>query len=86
VSSTISNYAAKPSGSKDDDFGTNLQHVAEIGALYANLTGYFVENQEVVVEGKQYRAFVMLRYPLAEIDKIVANYRKGRDIEASKRR
>ena len=38
-----------------------------------NVAGYVRENDEVVPEGGKYRAFVMLRYPVGEINKVVAS-------------
>ena len=54
-----------------------------------NLAGYVRENDEVVAESGKYRAFVMLRYPIGEINKVIASQVKKnsaleKKVEASK--
>jgi len=73
VSSTIRDYATESGGSKDDDFEMQVKRVGESVALDVNLAGYVRENDEVLAEGGKYRAFVMLRYPIGESNKVVAN-------------
>ena len=36
-----------------------------------NVAGYILEKSEVVQEGNRYRAYVLLRYPLGENNKVI---------------
>lgn len=72
VSGTIRDFATD-SDKSNDDFQTQIKAVGESVALDVNLAGYVRENDEVVAEGGKYRAFVMLRYPVGEVNKVVAS-------------
>ena len=72
VSGTIRDFATD-SDKSNDDFQTQIKAVGESVALDVNVAGYVRENDEVVAEGGKYRAFVMLRYPVGEINKVVAS-------------
>ena len=68
VSATIRDFATD-SDKSSDDFQTQIKAVGESVALDVSLAGYVRENDEVVAEGGKYRAFVMLRYPVARSTK-----------------
>lgn len=72
VSGTIRDFATD-SDKSSDDFQTQIKAVGESVALNVNLAGYVRENDEVVAEGGKYRAFVMLRYPVGEVNKVIAS-------------
>jgi hypothetical protein len=72
VSGTIRDFATD-SDKSSDDFQTQIKAVGESVALDVNLAGYVRENDEVVAEGGKYRAFVMLRYPVGEVNKVIAS-------------
>ena len=72
VSGTIRDFATD-SDKSNDDFQTQIKAVGESVALDVNLAGYVRENDEVVAENGKYRAFVMLRYPIGEINKVIAS-------------
>jgi len=73
VSAKIKDFATESGRANDDDFQTEVERVGQSVALDVNLAGYVRENDEVVAEGGKYRAFVMLRYPVGESNKVVAN-------------
>jgi hypothetical protein len=88
VSGTIRDFATD-SDKSNDDFQTQIKAVGESVALDVNVAGYVRENDEVVAEGGKYRAFVMLRYPVGEINKVIASQVKKnsaleKKVEASK--
>lgn len=73
VSSKIKDFATESGRANDDDFQMEVERIGNSVALDVNLAGYVRENDEVVAEGGKYRAFVMLRYPVGESNKVVAN-------------
>ncbi len=73
VSAKIKDFATESGRANDDDFQMEVERVGQSVALDVNLAGYVRENDDVVAEGTKYRAFVMLRYPVGESNKVVAN-------------
>ncbi len=73
VSAKIRDFATESGRANDDDFQMEIERVGQSVALDVNLAGYVRENDEVVAEGGKYRAFVLLRYPVGESNKVVAN-------------
>jgi len=73
VSAKIRDFATESGRANDDDFQGEVERVGQSVALDVNLAGYVRENDDVVAEGGKYRAFVMLRYPVGESNKVVAN-------------
>jgi len=73
VSAKIKDFATESGRANDDDFQMEMERVGQSVALDVNLAGYVRENDEVVAEGGKYRAFVMLRYPVGESNKVVAS-------------
>ena len=72
VSAKIRDFATESGRANDDDFQMEWERVGQSVALDANLAGYVREHDDVVAEGSKYRAFVMLRYPVGESNKVVA--------------
>jgi 3-oxoacyl-(acyl-carrier-protein) synthase len=72
VSADIGDFATD-SDKSSDDFQAQIKAVGRSVALDVSLAGYVRENDEVVAEGGKYRAFVMLRYPIGEINKVIAS-------------
>lgn len=83
VSAKIRDFAAESGKANDDDFQMEVERVGQSVALDVNLAGYVRENDDVVAEGTKYRAFVMLRYPVGESNKVVANQvKKSAELES----
>lgn len=73
VSAKIRDFATESGRVNDGDFQMELERVGQSVALDINLAGYVRENDAVLAEGGKYRAFVMLRYPVGESNKVVAH-------------
>lgn len=73
VSAKLNDFATESGRANDDDFQMEVKRVGQSVALDVDLAGYVRENDDVVAEGGKYRAFVMLRYPVGEVNKVVSN-------------
>jgi hypothetical protein len=73
VSSIISDYIRESGGAVNDEVSQSVKSVGQSVTLDQNLAGYVLENDHVEAEGKEFRAYVMLRYPIGEVNKVVAS-------------
>jgi len=73
VSSRINDYIQESGGAVNDEVFQSVNSVGQTVTLDQTLAGYVLENDHVEAEGKEFRAYVMLRYPIGEINKVVAS-------------
>jgi hypothetical protein len=73
TSSKMTDYAGQTGSSGDADVVREIERVTKSVATEVNLAGFIREKSEIIAEGKNYRAFALLRYPIGESNKIVAD-------------
>lgn len=54
-----------------DDLGQEASVVTSQDAILANLTGVQEEDTKIVIEGDKYVAYVLIRYPIGEFNKLL---------------
>ena len=72
VSQKIKEFASE-SGTINDEQVVRTIETARISVTTdQNVAGYVLEKSEVVPEGNRYRAYVLLRYPVGENNKVIS--------------
>jgi hypothetical protein len=71
VTTKINDLLRDSGGSKDTKAYQQSQFIGSQDSMNQALVGWVQENDQVEAEGDQYRAYVMLRYPIGEVNKIV---------------
>ncbi len=73
TSAKMKDFAGQTGSSGDTDVEREIERVTKSVATEVNLAGFIREKSEIIAEGKNYRAFALLRYPIGESNKIVAD-------------
>lgn len=73
TSAMMKDFAGQTGTAGDAEVVREIDRVTKTVAADINIAGYIREKSEVIAEGKNYRAFVLLRYPLGESNKIIAD-------------
>ena len=71
VSEKIREFASETGAVNDEQIVKTIEITRQSVALDVNVAGYILEKSEVVQEGNRYRAYVLLRYPLGENNKVI---------------
>ena len=72
TSSMMKDYAGQTGTGSDAEVVREIDRVTKSVASEINLAGYIREKSEIIAEGKNFRAFILLRYPIGDANKIVA--------------
>ena len=73
VSAKISQIAEQTGTATDIEVQEALNSVTKTAAMEKNVAGYVREKVELAAEGANYKAFVLLRLPIGEANKIAAD-------------
>jgi hypothetical protein len=73
TSAMMKDFAGQTGTGNDAEVVREIDKVTKSVAADINLAGFIREKSEVIAEGKNYRAFALLRYPIGESNKIVAD-------------
>jgi hypothetical protein len=86
VSSKMTDFASQTGVGGDTQVIKEIERVTKSVATDINVAGYVREKSELVQEGTKYRAFVLLRYPVGESNKVIADQvKKSAVLEAKVR-
>ena len=69
VSSKMTDFASQTGSGNDVELVKEIKQVTKSVAADVNLAGHFREKSEVIQEGRNYRTYVLLRYPVGENDR-----------------
>jgi hypothetical protein len=72
VSQKIKEFATETGTINDEQVFRNIETARISVTADQNLAGYVLEKSEVVPEGNRYRAYVLLRYPVGENNKVIS--------------
>jgi hypothetical protein len=73
TSAMMKDFAGQTGTAGDAEVVREIDRVTKTVAADINIAGYIREKSEVIAEGKNFRAFVLLRYPLGESNKVIAD-------------
>jgi len=73
VSTKMSDFATQSGVGSDVQVVKEIERVTKSVATDINVAGYVREKSEIIQEGTKYRAFVLLRYPVGENNKVIAD-------------
>ena len=71
ASQKIRDFATETGTVNDEQIMRTIETTRQSVALDINVAGYVLEKSEVVQEGNRYRAYVLLRYPFGENNKVI---------------
>ena len=80
VSELMNNYALQTGTGNDAQVVQEISRVAKSVTTDINLAGFVREKSEVIQEGRNFRTFVLLRYPVGETNRVVADQVKKSQI------
>ena len=80
VSELMKNYALQTGTGSDAQVVQEISRVAKSVTTEINLAGFVREKSEVVQEGRNFRTFGLLRYPVGEANRVVADQVKKSQI------
>ena len=69
----MSDFATQSGVGSDVQVVKEIERVTKSVATDINVAGYVREKSEIIQEGTKYRAFVLLRYPVGENNKVIAD-------------
>jgi hypothetical protein len=69
----MKDYAGQTGTGGDAEVGREIDRVTKSVASEINLAGFSREKSEIIAEGKNFRAFALIRYPIGDANKIVAD-------------
>lgn len=72
VSQKIKEFASETGSINDEQVVRNIETARISVTTDQNLAGYVLEKSEMVPEGNRYRAYVLLRYPVGENNKVIS--------------
>ncbi len=72
VSTKMKDFAVQTGAANDAQVIKEIERVTQSVATDVNVAGFVREKSEVVQEGRNYRAYVLLRYPLGENNRVIA--------------
>jgi hypothetical protein len=73
TSAMMKDYAGQTGTGSDSEVVREIDRVTKSVAADVNVAGYIREKSEIIAEGKNFRAFALLRYPIGDANKIVAD-------------
>lgn len=73
VSATMRDFAGQTGTGGDADVLREIERTSKSAVYEQNIAGYMREKSEVIAEGKNFRAFALLRYPIGEANKIIVD-------------
>jgi len=73
TSAMMKDFAGQTGTAGDAEVSREIDRVTKSVAADINLAGFTREKSEIIAEGKNYRAFALLRYPVGESNKVVAD-------------
>ncbi|MEK0435728.1 MAG: hypothetical protein RL369_1777 [Pseudomonadota bacterium] len=73
TSAMMKDFAGQTGTAGDAEVSREIDRVTKSVAADINLAGFTREKSEIIAEGKNYRAFTLLRYPIGESNKVVAD-------------
>ena len=73
VSAKMGDFAGQTGTGGDADVVREIDRTSKSIVLEQNIAGYQREKSEIIAEGKNFRAFALIRYPIGEANKIVVD-------------
>ena len=73
TSAMMKDFAGQTGTAGDAEVSREIDRVTKSVAADVNVAGFIREKSEIIAEGKNYRAFALIRYPIGESNKIVAD-------------
>ncbi len=73
ISSKMTDFAAQTGSGSDVTVVKEIERVTKSVSADVNVAGHVREKSEVLQEGRNYRTFVLLRYPVGENNKVIAD-------------
>ena len=73
TSAMMKDYAGQTGTGGDSEVVREIDRVTKSVAAEVNVAGYIREKSEIIAEGKNFRAFALVRYPIGDANKIVAD-------------
>lgn len=86
VSSKMKEFAQETGTSRDPQLIREIEKVSTELVTEVNIPGYSISKREIMQQGTGFRAYVLLRYPLGDANKIVVEQTKKSAILDSKLR
>jgi len=73
ISSKMTDFAAQTGSGSDVTVIKEIERVTKSVSADVNVAGHVREKSEVLQEGRNYRTFVLLRYPVGENNRVLAD-------------
>jgi hypothetical protein len=73
TSAMMKDFAGQTGQTGNVDVEREIDRVTKSVAAEINLAGFIREKSEIIAEGKNFKAFVLIRYPIGDANKIVAD-------------
>lgn len=73
LSSKMTEFVSEVGGANDAQLNRQVEIATKNVVTDANLAGFRREDSKVVAQGSQFRAYVLLRYPLGDANRILMN-------------
>jgi hypothetical protein len=73
VSAAMKDFAGQTGTGADADVLREIERTSKSAVYEQNIAGYMREKSEVIAEGKNFRAFALLRYPIGEANKVIVD-------------
>ena len=73
VSSKMTDFASQTGSGNDVEVVKEIERVTKSVTTDVNVAGHVREKSEVIQEGRNYRTYVLLRYPVGENNRVVAD-------------
>ncbi len=73
TSAMMKDFAGQTGTGGDAEVAREIDRVTKSVAADINVAGFIREKSEIIAEGKNFRAFALIRYPTGEANKIVAD-------------
>lgn len=73
TSAMMKDFAGQAGTGGDAEVAREIDRVTKSVAADINVAGFIREKSEIIAEGKNFRAFALIRYPIGEANKIVAD-------------
>ena len=86
VSSKMKEFAQETGASRDPQLIREIERVSTELVTEVNIPGYTISKREIMQQGTGFRAYVLLRYPLGDANRIVVEQTKKNAILDSKLR
>ena len=86
VSSKMKEFAMQVGSNDDNQVTKEIDRVTQLVITEVNLAGFTREKSELIPQGKGYRTYVLLRYPLGESNRMIVDQMKKSAVLDSKLR